>query len=74
MAKAARPQNVFSWHWRCEHCGNGGAVTLPTHIDGWSGATAVLEAHRKRAPRCRGGVRTVRVSRSRIRRRDLEAR
>ena len=35
--------------------------------DGWSGAMAVLEAHRGRAPRCHGDVRTVRVSRGRIR-------
>lgn len=63
----------FSWHWRCDRCGKGGAVTLPSHIDGWSGVQAVLEAHRGQAPRCRGGGRTVRVSRGRIRRTDLEA-
>jgi len=68
-----RPQKVFSWHWRCDRCGKGGTLTLPVHIDGWSGAMAVLEAHRARAPRCRGDVRTVRVSRGRIRRKDLEA-
>ena len=68
-----RPQTVFSWHWRCDRCGKRGVVTLPTRIDGWAGATAVLEAHRTRAPRCRGDVSTVRVSRSRIRRKDLEA-
>jgi hypothetical protein len=71
--KRPRAQTVFSWHWRCDRCGNGGAVRLPSHVDGWSGAMAVLEAHRARAPRCRGGVRTVRVSGPR-RRTDREAR
>jgi hypothetical protein len=69
-----RPQKVFSWRWRCDTCGHGGTVTLPSRLDGWSGATRLLEAHRAKAPRCRGGVRTVWVSRGRIRKKDLEAR
>jgi hypothetical protein len=72
--KKTRRRMVFSWTWRCDDCGKGGTVTLPAHIDGWSGATAVLKAHQRRSPQCRGGVRTVRVSRLKRQRRDLEAR
>lgn len=72
MTAKKKSAKVFSWHWRCDRCWTYGVVTLPVHIDGWSGAQAVLEAHRARAPRCRGGVRTVRVSAGRIRRKDLE--
>jgi hypothetical protein len=51
----------FTWTWRCDRCRKGGTLLFPKHLDGWSGAVAVLEAHRGRSPQCRGGVRTVRV-------------
>lgn len=69
--KKKRPRMVFSWTWRCDRCGHGGTVTLPTHIDALSGARAVLEAHQAWAPRCRGGLRTVRVSKPRVPRKHL---
>lgn len=51
----------FTWTWRCDRCRKGGTLLFPKHLDGWSAAIAVLEAHGGRAPQCRGGVRTVRV-------------
>jgi hypothetical protein len=67
-----RAPTTFTWTWRCDRCRKGGTLTLPSHIDGWSGATAVLEAHRRRAPRCHGDARTVRVS-GQTQRKKLEA-
>lgn len=51
--------------WSCARCRRRGSLALPGDIDAWGGSQAVLEAHRVRAPRCRGDAGTVRVTLSR---------
>lgn len=47
--------------WECVKCKHAGVVVMPAGIDVLSGAQAVLSAHRKRAPKCDGGIWDLRV-------------
>lgn len=47
---AAQEREVYRWF--CLRCTKGGQITMPAHIDVWSGAQQISHRHYRKSPKC----------------------